>query len=84
MKSEGHPQYFQASVTCVGCGNTFTCGSTLPEIRVNICSACHPHYTGKSKVLDTEGRVDRFKRKYAKFGAGAGAAAATTEKTPAA
>ena len=65
MKDGIHPQYHQTNVTCVGCGTTFVTGSVLPEIRINVCSACHPHYTGKSKMLDTEGRVDRFKRKYA-------------------
>lgn len=72
MKQGIHPEYFQATVVCGGCGTTFTAGSTIPEIRVNVCSACHPFFTGKQKLVDTEGRVDRFKRKYAK-----GAPAAT-------
>ena len=65
MKEGIHPEYFESKVVCGGCGTVFPVGSTIAEIRVNICSACHPHYTGKSKLLDTEGRVDRFKRKYA-------------------
>jgi len=67
MKAEIHPQYFETSVHCVGCGSTFVTGSTVPEIRINVCSLCHPFYSGKQKLLDAEGRVDRFKRKYAKF-----------------
>jgi large subunit ribosomal protein L31 len=68
MKSEGHPKYYKAVVMCAGCGNTFKVGSTIPEIRVGVCSNCHPFYTGAQKLVDTEGRVDRFKKKYAKFG----------------
>lgn len=66
MKEAIHPKYFQAKVYCAGCGNTFTTGSTLEELRVAVCNACHPFYTGKQKLVDAEGRVDRFKRKYAK------------------
>ena len=68
MKDGIHPKYFASKVYCAGCGNTFTTGSTLEEIRVAVCSACHPFYTGKQKLVDAEGRVDRFKRKYAKSG----------------
>ncbi len=61
MKKNIHPQYFEnATVTC-GCGATFTTGSTEKEIRVEICAACHPFYTGKQKLVDTAGRVDKFK-----------------------
>jgi large subunit ribosomal protein L31 len=68
MKPEIHPVYYsEASVTCV-CGNTFTTGSVMKEIRADICSNCHPFYTGKQKMIDTEGRVDRFRRKYAQSG----------------
>lgn len=67
MKEGIHPEYFEADVHCGGCGNTFKVGSTLKEIRVAVCSSCHPFYTGTQKLLDSEGRVDRFKRKYAKF-----------------
>jgi large subunit ribosomal protein L31 len=68
MKAEGHPTYYpDALVTCV-CGNSWRTGSTQKELRVDICSACHPFYTGKQKLVDTEGRVDRFRRKYAQTG----------------
>ena len=67
MKNEGHPEYFEATVYCGGCGSTFTTGSTVKEIRINVCSVCHPFYSGTQKIVDAEGRVDRFKRKYAKF-----------------
>ena len=76
MKAEIHPEYHQSKVYCAGCGNTFTTGSTLPELRVAICSACHPFYTGKQKLIDVEGRVDRFKKKYAKTAPAATPAAA--------
>jgi large subunit ribosomal protein L31 len=65
MKQDLHPQFFsEATVTCV-CGHTFKTGSTSKEIRVDICSNCHPFFTGKQKLMDTEGRIDRFRRKYA-------------------
>ena len=65
MKKELHPTYFkQAQVTCA-CGNTFAVGSTKEKIEVEICSACHPFYTGNDKVLDTAGRVEKFKTKRA-------------------
>ena len=67
MKEGIHPQYHDAQVICGGCGATFSTGSVLPELRVGVCSACHPFYTGKQKFVDAEGRVDRFKKKYAKF-----------------
>ncbi len=60
MRKEIHPEYFnQAKVTC-SCGNTFEVGATVAEFRVDICSNCHPLYTGKKKLIDTAGRVDRF------------------------
>ena len=66
MKKETHPTYFEhATVTCA-CGNTFTIGSTKEKIEVEICSACHPFYTGNEKVLDTAGRVEKFKNRRAK------------------
>ncbi len=65
MKAEIHPQYQVAKVHCA-CGNEFETRSTLPEIRVEICSACHPFYTGKQKMVDTAGKVERFRRRYAK------------------
>ena len=65
MKAGIHPNYYaDATVTCV-CGNTFQTGSSQKEIRVDICSACHPFFTGKQKLMDTEGRIDRFRKKYA-------------------
>jgi len=65
MKKDIHPTYFEkAKVTCA-CGNTFTIGSTKETIEVEICSACHPFYTGNDKVLDTAGRVEKFKTKRA-------------------
>ena len=64
MKDGIHPDYFQATVTCTGCGNAFEVGASVPEIRVNICSKCHPFYTGQERLVDAQGRVDRFKKKY--------------------
>ncbi|GBD35817.1 50S ribosomal protein L31 [bacterium HR36] len=63
MKKGIHPEYVEATVTC-GCGNTFKTRSTKREIHVEICSACHPFFTGKMKYVDTAGRVERFLRKY--------------------
>ena len=63
MKSGIHPEYKDTTVTCA-CGNTFKTRSTKPEIRVEICSACHPFFTGKHKIVDTEGRVEKFIQKY--------------------
>lgn len=66
MKATIHPKWFaDAKVTCA-CGNTFTTGATLPEIKVEVCYACHPFYTGQMKFVDTAGRVDAFKAKMAK------------------
>jgi large subunit ribosomal protein L31 len=65
MKKETHPQYFpNATVECA-CGNKFTIGSTKETIRVEICSKCHPFYTGAEKVLDSAGRVEKFKTRRA-------------------
>ena len=64
MKSTIHPEYHtEAKVTC-SCGNTFTTGSTKPELRVEICSVCHPFFTGEQRIVDTEGRVERLKRRF--------------------
>jgi large subunit ribosomal protein L31 len=76
MKPEIHPKYQQVNVHCA-CGETFTTGSTRKELRVEICSKCHPFFTGKQKLVDTAGRIDRFQRKYAKTTAAAAATAAT-------
>ena len=63
MKDGIHPNYQQITATCV-CGASVDLGSTKPQIRVEICSACHPFYTGQQKIVDTEGRVDRFVKRY--------------------
>ncbi len=63
MKTDIHPEYVEATVTCA-CGETFKTRSTKPEIKVEICSQCHPFYTGKQKMVDTEGRVEKFIRRY--------------------
>ncbi|OQW47802.1 MAG: 50S ribosomal protein L31 [Proteobacteria bacterium SG_bin7] len=65
MKADIHPKFYnECKVTCV-CGNSFITGSVREEIKIDICSACHPFFTGKQKILDTEGRIDRFRKKYA-------------------
>jgi len=66
MKKGVHPQYYQAAKIKCACGKTFTIGSTKPEINVEICSNCHPFYTGKEKLVDIAGRVERFKARRAK------------------
>ena len=66
MKEGIHPKYVDATITCA-CGNVIKTRATMPEIKVDICSACHPFFTGKQKLVDTAGRVERFKRKYEKF-----------------
>ena len=63
MKEGIHPTYYQANVTC-NCGNQFVTGSTKKEIHVEVCNKCHPFYTGKQKLVDTGGRVDRFKKRF--------------------
>jgi large subunit ribosomal protein L31 len=63
MKENIHPKYGQAVVRCA-CGETFVTGSTKSELKVEICSKCHPFYTGRQKLVDTGGRVDRFKKRY--------------------
>jgi large subunit ribosomal protein L31 len=84
MKQGIHPTYQIATVHCA-CGNTFQTRSTKSELRVEVCSNCHPFYTGKQKLLDTGGRVERFQKKYANRpqptprAAAAGAPASTTE-----
>jgi large subunit ribosomal protein L31 len=65
MKTDLHPTYFpEAKVTCA-CGNTFTTGATVESIRLEICNKCHPYFTGKEKLVDTEGRVERYQRRMA-------------------
>jgi large subunit ribosomal protein L31 len=68
MKKDIHPKYARTSATCA-CGATFDVGSTREAIKVEICSQCHPFFTGKQKLVDSAGRIDRFKRKYANFDA---------------
>jgi large subunit ribosomal protein L31 len=63
MKTDLHPKYHSTTVSCA-CGETFETGSTSESIKVEICSKCHPFFTGKQKFVDTGGRVERFKRKY--------------------
>ena len=63
MKDGIHPKYVECKVTC-GCGNAFTTRGTVEELTVEICSACHPFYTGKQKFVDTAGRVEKFQRKF--------------------
>jgi len=70
MKEGIHPEYVVSRVTC-SCGNSFVTRSTKPEIHVELCSACHPFYTGKQKLVDTAGRVERFRRKFGKVGSSA-------------
>jgi large subunit ribosomal protein L31 len=76
MKSGIHPEYKEINVIC-SCGNTFKTRSTLGrELHVEVCAVCHPFYTGKQKIVDTAGRVERFRQKYAKGGAKTKSAAA--------
>ena len=66
MKKDIHPEYSQTTIRCA-CGNVVETGSTKKDIRVEICSKCHPFFTGKQKLVDTAGRIERFRRKYADF-----------------
>ena len=66
MKPDIHPKYNNTTITCA-CGNVIEVGSTKSDIRVEICSQCHPFFTGKQKLLDTAGRIERFRKKYANF-----------------
>ena len=63
MKAGIHPKYVEATVTCA-CGNSFTVGSTKAVMKVDVCSKCHPFYTGQQRILDTAGRVERFRRRF--------------------
>ena len=65
MKQGIHPEYHEVEVHC-GCGNTFTTRSTKTELRLDICNACHPFFTGKQKLIDTAGMVEKFERRYGK------------------
>lgn len=66
MKKGIHPEYYRTTVRCA-CGNEFETGSTVKEINIEICSKCHPFFTGKQKLVDSAGRVERFRKKYANF-----------------
>ena len=66
MRKGIHPEYIESSITCA-CGNSFTTRSTKKEIRVEICSQCHPFFTGKQKFIDSAGRVEKFRKKYGDF-----------------
>ncbi|NQT38798.1 MAG: 50S ribosomal protein L31 [Planctomycetes bacterium] len=67
MKKKIHPDYVETKVTC-GCGNSFTTRATKPELKVDICNACHPFYTGKLKYVDAAGRIDTFRKKFGSSG----------------
>jgi len=64
MKEKIHPKYFNDTKVTCSCGNTFTTGSTRKELKVEVCSQCHPFYTGERRILDATGRVERFKKRY--------------------
>ena len=64
MKDKIHPKYYNDAKVICSCGNTFTTGSTKKELKVELCSKCHPFFTGERRVLDTTGRVERFKKRY--------------------
>jgi len=82
MKEKMHPELHDVKVHCA-CGNEFMTRSTKKELRVEICSNCHPFFTGKQRLMDTEGRVDKFNKKYAKKAAPAAPEAAPAEAAPA-
>jgi large subunit ribosomal protein L31 len=64
MKTKIHPQYYPDALVRCSCGATYTTGSTKAELRVELCNQCHPFYTGEQRIVDTEGRVDRLKRRF--------------------
>lgn len=66
MKNDIHPNYAKTTISCA-CGNVIEVGSTKADIRVEICSQCHPFFTGKQKLVDTAGRIERFRKKYAQY-----------------
>ena len=63
MKPEIHPEFYSATVTC-SCGHVFETGATKPTLRVEVCSKCHPFYTGEQRIVDTQGRIERMRRRY--------------------
>ena len=64
MKSGIHPEYYKEAKVICSCGSTYTTGSTKPELRIEICNQCHPFFTGEQRIVDTEGRVERLKRRF--------------------
>jgi large subunit ribosomal protein L31 len=64
MKQGIHPEFYEDAVVTCSCGNTFITGATKKQLRVEVCSKCHPFFTGEQRIVDTEGRVERFKRRY--------------------
>jgi len=66
MKKDIHPDYLSTTITCA-CGNVIEVGSTKADIKIEICSKCHPFFTGKQKLIDTAGRIERFRKKYEKY-----------------
>lgn len=64
MKDKIHPKYYPDAVVKCACGNTFTTGSTVKELRVEVCSKCHPFFTGQQRFMDTAGRIEKFRKKY--------------------
>lgn len=81
MKKDIHPTYFPDAKVICACGNSFVVGATKPELRVEICAKCHPVYTGEEKLLDTAGRVEKFKTRRAKAVAPAPKKVRTKQKT---
>ena len=78
MKEGLHPKYYPEAVVRCACGHTWTTGSTAAEVRTDVCSACHPFFTGEQRIVDSEGRVDRFYRRLRQAEAATGDADATT------
>lgn len=66
MKTEIHPTFYEDAVVTCACGNTFTTGSTHKELKTEVCSVCHPFYTGQQRIVDTGGQVERFRKRAAK------------------
>ena len=82
MKEKIHPAYQEVTVHC-SCGNSWKTGSTMKELRLEICSECHPFFTGKAKLIDTAGRVERFQKRYATAGGAPAGKAAKAKPAPA-
>jgi large subunit ribosomal protein L31 len=80
LKEKIHPKYYETTITCA-CGNVIHTRSTAKDIHVEICSACHPFFTGKQKLLDTAGRVERFRRRYKKVEKKSESGSTAEEKT---